>query len=270
MLDLQPPLSSGIWLVIGSVLMTTESELVKETSHRPWPLPSKRWVMAMRWHDLLFLHWPIRPEIIRPLMPADLELDTYGGYAWIGVVPFRMTGVRPRYVPPFAGLAFLELNVRTYAKTPGRTGVWFFSLDAGNPLAVRAARIWYGLPYYDARMAARVQGEAIHYQSIRADQKSPGIEFEASYAPSGAVYHSASGALDHWLTERYCLYAQDRRGSLRYLDIHHSRWPLQSVEVALRKNTMAVPIGINVFDRPPVTHFARYLEVIGWPSERLA
>ena len=106
----------------------------------------------MRWHDLLFLHWPVRPELIRPLIPHGLELDTFDGSAWLGVVPFRMTAVRPRYFPAFAGFAFPELNVRTYVWTPGRSGVWFFSLDATNWLAVRAARAWYGLPYYDARM----------------------------------------------------------------------------------------------------------------------
>lgn len=247
-----------------------ESALVNETSHRPWPLPSKPWIMAMRWHDLLFLHWPIRPEIIRPLIPVGLELDTFDGYAWIGVIPFRMTGVRPRYVPPFAGFAFPEMNVRTYAKSPGRTGVWFFSLDAASRVAVRAARLWYGLPYYDARMTARFEGETVHYRSIRLDQKNSGAEFDGSYNPAGAVYRSASGTLDHWLTERYCLYAQDRRGKLRYLDIHHLQWPLQPAEVALRRNTMAAFVGIELPDVPPIAHFARYLEVIGWPSETLS
>jgi uncharacterized protein len=247
--------------------MSNETDLLKHTRHRPWPLPSRRWVMAMRWHRLLFLHWPVRPETIRPLIPAELELDTYDGFAWIGVVPFSMSGVRPRYVPPCAGLAFLEMNVRTYAKSPGRNGVWFFSLDAQNRLAVRLARIWYGLPYYDAQMEARLQGEAVHYRSIRAN--SPEVEFDAVYEPRGTVYRSAPGTLDHWLTERYCLYALDRRGTLRYLDIHHLPWPLQPAEVSLHKNTMVTPLGIRGFDRSPEAHFAAYLEVVGWPSETL-
>jgi uncharacterized protein len=90
-----------------------------ETTHRPWPLPQRPWGMAMRWHDLMFMHWPIRPEVLRPLVPAMLELDTFDDWAWLGVVPFCMTGVRPRYLPAFPYLsAFPEINVRTYVKTP--------------------------------------------------------------------------------------------------------------------------------------------------------
>lgn len=247
-----------------------ESELINQSSHRPWPLPSKPWIVAMRWHDLLFLHWPIDPEIIRPLIPRGLEIDTFDGSAWIGVVPFRMTGVRPRYLPRFAGLAFPEMNVRTYVWSPGRSGVWFFSLDAANRLAVRAARAWYGLPYYDARMNVQLQGGTVHYDSRRIDKKSTGAEFHASYKPTGEVYRSAPGTLDRWLTDRYCLYAVDRRGRLGYAEIHHAPWPLQGSEVELRVNSMTSPLGIKLPDTPPRAHFARRLDVIAWPVESLA
>jgi uncharacterized protein len=220
--------------------------------------------MAMRWHDLLFLHWPVRPEVIRPLIPRSLELDTFEGSAWIGVVPFRMTGVRPRYLPPFAGLAFPELNVRTYVWSPGRSGVWFFSLDATNRLAVRAARASYGLPYYDARMNVRLKRGTVQYHSIRVDKKSPRAEFHAFYKPTGAVYRAAPETLDRWLTDRFCLYAVDRSGRLRYGDIHHLPWPLQAAEVEIRVNTMTNPLGIKLPDTQPLAHFARYLEVIAW------
>jgi len=85
--------------------------VMEQTGHRPWPLPPTHWVLSMRWHDLLFLHWPVRPELIRPLIPTAVELDTFDGWCWIGVVPFHMSGVRPRYVP--IPMAFPELNVRT-------------------------------------------------------------------------------------------------------------------------------------------------------------
>jgi uncharacterized protein YqjF (DUF2071 family) len=220
--------------------------------------------MAMRWHDLLFLHWPVRPEVIRPLLPQGLELDTFEGSAWIGVVPFRMTGVRPRYVPPFAGLAFAELNVRTYVWSPGRSGVWFFSLDAANRLAVKAARLSYGLPYYDARMKVRRTQGTVQYHCIRVDKRSPRVEFHASYKPTGPVYRAAPETLDRWLTDRFCLYAVDRNGRLRYGDIHHLPWPLQSAEAETRVNTMTNPLGIDLPSSAPLAHFARYLEVLAW------
>jgi uncharacterized protein len=255
--------ASILAVVCSSQIVRQFAPVTDQMSHRPWPLPLTAWVLAMRWHDLLFLHWPIRPELIRPLIPAGLDLDTFDGWCWIGVVPFRMTGVRPRYVP--LPLAFPELNVRTYVKTPGRSGVWFFSLDAASWIAVRAARLSYGLPYYDARMIVQLDGEAVHYQSIRAHKKAEPAEFSASYRPTAAAFHAASGTLEHWLTERYCLYTTGKREQIMYGEIHHPPWPLQSAEVELRLNTMTQPIGLELPDTKPISHFARYQEVVAWP-----
>lgn len=220
--------------------------------------------MTMRWHDLLFLHWPVRPEVIRPLIPEGLELETFDGSAWIGIVPFRMTGVRPRRFPAAAALEFAELNVRTYVWTPGRSGVWFFSLDAASRLAVRAARSFYRLPYYNARIKVQSEGETVHYQSKRIDKARRGAEFDASYRPIGSAYRSAPETLDRWLTDRYCLYAVDRAGRLACADIHHEPWPLQAAEVELRLNTMTDPLEIKLPNTPPLAHFTRYLEVVAW------
>jgi uncharacterized protein len=217
----------------------------------------------MRWHDLLFLHWPIRPDVIRPMIPRPLDLDTFDGWGWIGVVPFRMTGVRPRYLP--MPLAFPELNVRTYVKTRGRSGVWFFSLDAASWIAVRAARAWYGLPYYDARMSVQMEGDAVRYHSARIHDRAAPAEFSASYRPTAPAYRAAPGTLDHWLTERYCLYVAGNRGRIFYGDIHHETWPLQPAEVELRVNTMTRQIGIELPDTKPISHFARYQGVVAWP-----
>jgi uncharacterized protein YqjF (DUF2071 family) len=138
------------------------------TDHRPWPLPSSPWVMRQKWHDLLFMHWRIPPQTLRPLVPAALELDHFEGSAWLGVVPFRMTGVRLRGTPAIPGLsAFPELNVRTYVSAGGKPGVWFFSLDAASAIAVAAARAWFHLPYFRARMSLEAHGDEIRYQSHR-------------------------------------------------------------------------------------------------------
>ncbi len=117
--------------------------ILRQTEHRPWPLPSGPWVMAQSWRELLFAHWRIPVEALRPLVPAELELETWDGSAWLGVVPFLMAGVRPRGVPALPRLsAFPEINVRTYVKVESKPGVWFLSLDAANSLAVplRGAR----------------------------------------------------------------------------------------------------------------------------------
>ena len=237
------------------------SHITDQTAHRPWPLPKKPWVLSMRWHDLLFAHWPVRVELIRPLIPDVLEIDTFDGWCWIGVVPFRMSGVRPRYVP--IPLAFPELNVRTYVKTRGRSGVWFFSLDAASWLSVRAAR-WLGLPYYDARMTVETQTDVVKYQSVRTHKNAAPAEFIGTYSPTSEVYHAVPGALDHWLTERYALYAVEPH-RIVYGEIHHLPWPLQRAEVEIYKNTMTGPLGLNLPVTKPLCHFARYQEVVAWP-----
>jgi hypothetical protein len=214
----------------------------------------------MHWHDLLFVHWPVRPELLRPLIPAELEIDTFDGRAWLGIVPFRMTGVRLRFMP---GMAFPELNVRTYVKTAGKSGVWFFSLDAASKLAVRAAR-FLGLPYFDARMTVQPGEGTVAYRSLRIHHKAPPAEFDASYGPTGPVYYSAPESLDRWLTARYCLYAT-RGQRVVYGEIDHPPWPLQPAELELRVNTMTHPLAIVLPSMKPLLHFARRLDVVAWP-----
>jgi uncharacterized protein YqjF (DUF2071 family) len=225
----------------------------------------------MRWHDLLFLHWPIRPQALRALIPAALEIDTYDGWAWLGVVPFHMSGVRPRYMPAWRYTAvFPEINVRTYVKTPGRSGVWFFSLDAMSHLAVRTARLWFGLPYYYAQIQCVPTETSFAYHSTRHHRRAMPAEFVASYRPAGPVFQASRGTLEHWLTERYCLYAVNRRGTVGYGDIHHAPWPLQVADAEVQHNTMTAALGLTLPNMAPVQHFARSLEVVAWSVMRLA
>jgi uncharacterized protein len=241
-----------------------------ETSHRPWELPSRPWGFAMRWHDLLFMHWPVPFDALRALIPPLLTLDSFDGMGWIGVVPFRMTGVRPRWLPPLPRFsAFPELNVRTYVTIGGKPGVWFFSLDAANPLAVCLARWLFHLPYYNARMAAQCSAGHVHYTSRRTHRGASPAAFRGQFHPIGPVYYSSPGSLDHWLTERYCLYTSDRHGQVRRGDIHHARWPLQPAEADVSVNTMTQQIGLTLPDIPPLLHFARRLDVVGWTPERV-
>jgi uncharacterized protein YqjF (DUF2071 family) len=224
--------------------------------------------MHMTWHDLLFMHWPVPVAQLRPLIPPRLEIDTYEGQAWIGVVPFDMTGVRPRFVPALPYLSrTAELNVRTYVTAGGKPGVWFFSLDAANPLAVRAARRGFHLPYFDARMSVRRERGRVEYASTRTHRDAPPAEFAAAYWPTGPVRPSTSGTLDAWFTERYCLYAADKHFNVWRGEIHHATWPLQPVAVEVRVNTMTRPLGIELSDVPPLLHFARRLDVVAWLLE---
>lgn len=222
--------------------------------------------MRMSWHDLLFAHAPIPVADLRARVPDALELDTFDGVAWLGVVPFRMTRVGPRWLPPLPRVStFVELNVRTYVTHGGRPGVWFFSLDAAEPLAVRAARRFFHLPYYDAAMSCEPEGDGIAYASTRTHLDAPAAAFSARYRPNGPPVRTRPGDLDHWLTERYCLYAVDRRDRLRRCDIAHEPWPLQSAVAEIAVNTMAAPLGLPFPQAPPLLHFARRLDVTAGP-----
>src|ERR1700719_3421285 len=142
------------------------SSILACTAHRPWPLPSVPWIMAQSWHDLLFAHWQVDAGELRPHIPPQLAIDTFEGNAWLGVVPFRMSGVRLRWTPALPWLsAFPELNVRTYVTMQDKPGVWFFSLDAANAVAVAAARLSFHLPYFRARITCSACGGWIQYSS---------------------------------------------------------------------------------------------------------
>lgn len=239
------------------------SEILRESSHRPWPLPAGPWAVAMQWHDLLFAHWPVAAEVVRPHIPAGLALDTCDGTAWLGVVPFRMSGVRRRGTPSLPWFsAFPELNVRTYVTAGAKPGVWFFSLDAHNPVAVAVARRWYHLPYFRAEMRCTAS-TYVEYESRRTHRGAAAAEFKAQYLPTGPMQRSQPGTLEYFLTERYCLYAADARGRIHRGNIHHAPWPLQPAEAEIATNTMAAASGFTLPARP-LLHFARRLDVVAW------
>jgi uncharacterized protein len=244
-------------------------DFLSETAHRPWPMPSRRWLLSMRWEDLLFAHWPLDPDLLLPFVPQGLQLDVRDGCAWIGIVPFRMVDTKPRFGPRVPGAAsFPELNVRTYVTCDDKPGVWFFSLDATSWLAVRGARRLFHLPYFDARMDAAARGARVVYSSARTHRGAVPAEFRAEYTPVGPVIRSVPGTVEHWLTERYCLYSADPQGVLWRGEIHHQPWPLQAARATIEFNTMTSALGFEFTDSPPLLHFARALDVIAWPIAR--
>ncbi|MGB1286033.1 MAG: YqjF family protein [Aggregatilineales bacterium] len=238
--------------------------------HRPWSVPQRPWVMAQSWQYLLFMHWRIAPELLRPLLPVGLTLDTYDGAAWIGVVPFLMNHVRLRGVAPIRHTSrFPELNVRTYVKYQDKPGVWFFSLDADHLPAVITARLTFNLPYFKAKMMLSVHDDEVLYLSHRHHIGANPADFIARYRPTDDVYYSKPGTLDDWLTERYALYAADRRGGLYRGEIHHLPWSLQLADATIDTNTIAAASGIMLPDDPPLLHFVRNIDVLAWSIQRL-
>jgi uncharacterized protein len=265
----RPPGSAITEFPASDCMRQPPDAILRQADHRPWPLPAGPWVMTQAWTDLLFAHWPLPPDALRPLVPPQLELDTWDGQAWIGVVPFAMRRVYPRRLFPVPWISsFLELNVRTYVAFGGRPGVYFFSLDAGNSVAVALARRWYRLPYFYAQMRLRRRGDTRIFESARSHSGAAPAGLQARYRPVGPVYQSQPGTLDAWLTERYCLYTLAGGGRVYRGEIHHGLWPLQAAEAEFAVNAMLDPLGLSLPDRalrPPVLHFSAWIDTVEWP-----
>lgn len=221
--------------------------------------------MENSWDDLLFAHWPINPEFISSQLPSELTLDTWDGQAYIGVVPFKMKGIKLRTLPSIpTATDFLELNVRTYVTYKGRPGIYFFSLDASSSLAVIGARAGAGLKYFRANMHTEVKDGMIYYSSKRIFGGE--ADLIISYKPlSDEVFESKKGSIEEWFTERYCLFSQPFPNNLLEVGIHHQKWPLQKAYAKIEKNTMALPLGINLRSAPSYLHYSKHLKVLIWP-----
>jgi len=233
-------------------------------AHRPFPPPTRPWVGFMSWRELLFAHWPIDPRMMRDRIPPQFEIATFDGTAWIGVVPFVMSNVRPRLAP--AALPdFPELNVRTYVTHRGVAGVWFFSLDAASAHLVWGGREFVSLPYFNAAMRATPAADGwTRYDTRRVHQGAPPAQWRGRYRATGPVERSRPGTLEHFLTERYCLFSLTEHGQVLRCDIDHAPWPLQRAEAEVEIDTMCEQIDLRRPDTPPLLHFAKHMDVRTW------
>jgi hypothetical protein len=230
--------------------------------------------MYQRWRHLLFLHWPVAAETLAPLLPPGLELDTFEGKAYVGLVPFTMTGIRPTWLPALPGLSrFHEVNVRTYVHALGRDpGVWFFSLDAANPLAVLAARRFYHLPYYAARI--RLQEEThppageleVAYHAVRQHAGPRPASCTLGYRTGGQPAPARPGSLEHFLIERYILYAHAGDTLFRGR-VHHAPYQVQPATLHSLQENLLAAAGITPAAIAPLVHYVRGVDVEIFPLE---
>lgn len=237
-----------------------------DTAHRPWPLPERPWVMTQRWSNLLFMHWPVDAATMRALVPRQLALDLFDDTAWLSIAPFYLDNMHPRGIPALPWVSeFAELNVRTYVTVGGKGGVYFFSLDASKMLPVLGARTFYHLPYVLADIDIRYGADdRCEYRSRRTHPGAPEALLHVEYAPTGPVSAAAPGTLDHWLTERYCLYTTDGAGRAIRAEIHHRQWPLQPARATVHTNSMARAAGIVLPPIEPRVSFAKSIDVVVW------
>ncbi len=227
--------------------------------------------MHQIWDRLLFLHWPMPVEELRPLIPASLEIDTFDGVAWVAVTPLVVRGVRPPRLPALPGFSqTLEINVRTYVHYQGQSpGVWFFSLDASNPLAVWGARWTFALNYLSATMHMEFQDDEFRLRSRRTHRGVAPAELDVAWRRTTPMPEAAPGSRDFFFVERYCLYAASGQRLYRSR-IHHRPWPLRHAELTRWSSSMVESHGLPTPGEKPLLHaLAEPLDVKVWRLERV-
>lgn len=208
-------------------------------------------LMHQQWRKLAFLHWEVPVEALRAVVPLPLSIDTFEGRAYLGLVPFTIRGIRPPLLPPLPWLSgFHEVNVRTYVHLYGQDpGVFFFSLDAARLLAVWGARWTYRLPYFHAQMDFQSAGAEHTFRSVRRHHPSARCALQWTVHP-GPPRTASPGSLDHFLLERYLLYAE-KNGRLSRAQVHHLPYPIQEATVAPVQEGLIAAAGLVRPERPP-------------------
>ncbi len=240
--------------------MSNVPNLLASTAHRPYPLPSEGWQFYHQWHGVFFLHWAVPYEVLRPHVPAQLELDTFQGNCYVSYVIFSMCGIRPKNLIAFPPLSnFHEINVRTYITIDGKAGVYFINIEAEKAISAFISRRLSGLPYEYAKIVRTHN----HCTALNKNKK-----FDATVEYEIGTLLPIKSELDLWLTERYCLYQVEKEQVYR-CDIHHEVWPLKNIKVntlELNYRFGDLVLGNSDWD---AAHYADVLEVLSWPKTKV-
>ncbi len=230
------------------------SEILQQTSHRPWEIRNHPWKYYQEWNDAVFLHWKIEAEELRKWVPDKLEIESSGGSAWVSLVAFNMEKIRPRILPSFSPISYFhEINIRTYVKLNGKTGVYFLSIEGGKWLSCKIARQLSELPYLYSKMK---RSEGIYTSENNAKKSNLNLEFKV-----GKKLASKSET-DLFLTERYALF-QDVGNRLNEFEIHHLEWPIFDVEI--NSSNINFPQFPGFFQtQPDWVHYSPGVQVIAW------
>lgn len=230
---------------------------------------TKPWIMQQDWDQLLFLHWPIPVEIIRPYIPSCFEIDTYDGEAWVSIVTFEMNRIKYRGMPDITSLnGILELNVRTYVTFQGDPGIYFLSLDADHSLGVILARYIMGMNYIKGKMRIDRKGDVLHFSSRRTGERYPSAHFHIRYQLTPSIITSQPGSLLYWLTERYKQWVY-RWGRVYKGIIKHHSWKLQEADVDIPVNMMVDYFPSDIFEKKPIAHYSEHKHTMIFLFERM-
>ncbi|TGM05469.1 YqjF family protein [Leptospira jelokensis] len=227
--------------------------ILNAIDHRPWPLPKTSWFWYQEWNEAIFFHYQVDPNSLRSLVPRHLELDQFGGEHWISVVAFTMDKVHPRFTFPIQIVStFHEVNLRTYVKKDGKSGVYFLSIEAEKWIPTQIARIASGLPYQHSKIHRTKNSYQINGKRCRID-----LDFQVTLP---IKYPKAK---ELWLTERYSLY-RGKDSQERAMDVHHKPWELFQVEISKLNIGYTEFVGLADFSKPDLTHYSPGVQVLAW------
>jgi len=245
-----------------------QARSLEETAHRPWPLPDEPWALAQSLSDQLFLHWPVPADKLRPLLPPEIEVDTFAGEAWLGITAFAVSTLRVRGTLPLPFVSsFLQMNVRTYVTASGAPGIWFLSLDVSSPFAHAAGRWLYELPLHRARISLTRRGNRLDVSLTRRDHAAPPLVLEAHLEAFGPAVRPPPGSLEHFLTERYRVYMK-ARGRFWQAELHHRPWSLRQARGRIEPNSIG-PGGLE-FPEVALYHVSSQMDTLLWPRQPVA
>lgn len=239
-------------------------DLLRVTAHRPWPPPERPYLQKEGWCSILFAHWPLPPDLLRPLIPPGLELDLWGGSAWLGITPFFMTDVRPHGLPAIPGFStFPQVDLRTYVRRRDKPGVFYLNLEAPNPAAVWGARALYHMAYFLARVEGEVDGERVTFRSRRESDRGV-VSWRSTHWPVSECRSVAPGTVEEFLIDRWVMYTAGGRHGLSRTEIHRLPWQIQDARVEILSNSLAAAHGISLPDTPPLVHCSPGVETLIW------
>ena len=234
-------------------------DIINTQDHRPWPLPNSPWKFYQEWNDVIFLHWQVDLQDLRPFVPKSLEIDLYEGKPWVSVVAFTMDHIRPRNLPAFPPVStFYEVNIRTYVKVNNTTGVYFLSIEACKRVSCFIARTMSALPYRHSKINRSAS-------TLLSTNATFNDTLEIAFNVKQEITNKT--AIDNWLTERYAL-MQDEKSTLNQFDIHHLEWPLHQIDIS-HLNINYDRYGALLKGRPNQTHYSKGVQVLAWGKQKL-
>ena len=249
------------------------SQRVRAVLSRLGPDPARthdNWMMIAREADLVFASWAVAPDVIRPLVPAMLELDTFDEQAWVTVEALTMSTVRVRWLPtPLLSIDMPEIAVRTYVRFRGQRAIYFLSLECPPPFGSTLAQYLFKMPFHDAAVTVTVNGDNYHAESFRTRRGEPPVQFSVHGRIAGPPESVQAGGVDEFLLRQTCMFTVGSASDLHRADVTHRTSAVQPFVGMIDVNTLLPACGVPLPATPPRLRYYAGEDAMVWPTVRV-